>query len=121
MRILLVEDDELLADGIAASLSLGGFSVIWVNSGEEALHALDLDQFDICLLDIGLPKISGFEVVKQMRVTGNMIPVLMLTANDQIVDKAKCLDFGADDYLLKPFDAEELKARIRSLARRHPG
>ena len=121
MRILLVEDDELLADGIVTSLSLGGFTVDWVNSGEHALHALDCEQFDLCILDIGLPKISGFEVVKLLRASGNMVPVLMLTAHDQINDKVKGLDFGADDYLLKPFDVEELKARIRALARRQQG
>ena len=121
MRILLVEDDELLADGIVTSLSLGGFTVDWVNSGEHALHALGCEQFDLCILDIGLPKISGFDVVRQLRSSGNLVPVLMLTAHDQITDKVKGLDLGADDYLLKPFDVEELKARIRALARRRQG
>ncbi len=121
MRLLLVEDDELLADGIVTSLSLGGFKVDWVNSGEHALHALSCEQFDLCILDIGLPKISGFQVLQELRATENMIPVLMLTARDQISDKVKGLDYGADDYLLKPFDVEELKARIRALSRRSYG
>lgn len=118
MRLLLVEDDELLADGIVTSLSLGGFTVDWVNSGEHALHALSCEQFDLCILDIGLPEISGFEVLRQLRAARNSIPVLMLTARDQVADKVKGLDSGADDYLLKPFDVDELKARIRALARR---
>jgi len=121
MRILLVEDDDLLADGIVTTLSLGGFTVDWVNSGEHALHSLSCEQFDLCILDIGLPKISGFQVLKRLRGATNMIPVLMLTARDQVADKVKGLDYGADDYLLKPFDVEELKARIRALVRRSHG
>jgi two-component system response regulator QseB len=118
MRILLVEDDELLADGIQTSLTLANFKVDVVHKGEHAVHALSCEQFDLCILDIGLPGISGFEVVSQLRKTQNKIPVLMLTARDQIADKVKGLDQGADDYLLKPFDVEELKARIRALVRR---
>lgn len=121
MRILLVEDDELLADGIATSLSLAGFNVDTVYNGEHALHALGCEQFDLCILDIGLPGISGFQVIRQLREKGNMLPVLMLTARDQIEDRVKGLDQGADDYLLKPFDVEELKARIRALTRRSYG
>jgi len=121
MRILLVEDDELLADGIVTSLSLSGFNADVVYCGEHALHALSCEQFDLCVLDIGLPGISGFQVVQKIRESNNAIPVLMLTARDQITDKVKGLDKGADDYLLKPFDVEELKARIRALVRRAHG
>jgi len=121
MRILLVEDDELLADGIVTSLSLGGFKVDVVYTGEHALHALGCEQFDLCILDVGLPGISGFDVLQKLRASENMVPVLMLTARDQIQDKVEGLDKGADDYLLKPFDVEELKARIRALARRSHG
>ncbi len=121
MRILLVEDDELLADGIVTSLSLGGFKVDAVDTGEHALHALNCEQFDLCILDVGLPGISGFEVLQTLRRSNNMIPILMLTARDQIQDKVEGLDKGADDYLLKPFDVEELKARIRALTRRSHG
>jgi two-component system response regulator QseB len=118
MRILLVEDDELLADGIKTSLTLANFLVDVVHKGEYAVHALSCEQFDLCILDIGLPGISGFEVLSQVRQSGDNIPVLMLTARDQISDKVRGLDQGADDYLLKPFDVEELKARIRALVRR---
>jgi len=118
MRILLVEDDELLADGIVTSLSLAGFKVDAVSTGEHALHALSCEQFDLCVLDISLPGISGFQVIQQVRESNNNIPVLMLTARDQISDRVQGLDQGADDYLLKPFDVEELKARIRALVRR---
>ena len=118
MRILLVEDDELLADGIATSLSLDGWKVDWVNNGEHALHALGAENFDLCVLDIGLPGISGFDVVSKIRQINTSLPVLMLTARDHIDDRVKGLDKGADDYLLKPFDVSELKARIRALSRR---
>lgn len=121
MRILLVEDDELLADGIKTSLMLANFNVDVVHKGEHAVHALSCEQFDLCILDIGLPGISGYEVVNQLRKAQNNIPVLMLTARDQISDRVKGLDQGADDYLLKPFDVEELKARIRALVRRTHG
>jgi two-component system response regulator QseB len=121
MRILLVEDDELLADGIKTSLTLAHFNVDVVHKGEHAVHALACEQFDLCILDIGLPGISGFDVLSQVRAAENKIPVLMLTARDQISDKVRGLDQGADDYLLKPFDVEELKARIRALARRTHG
>lgn len=121
MRILLVEDDELLADGIKISLNLAGFTVDVVHKGEHAVHALSCEQFDLCILDVGLPGISGFDVLSQLRQSGNKIPVLMLTARDQISDKVRGLDQGADDYLLKPFDVEELKARIRALVRRTHG
>tara|TARA_R110002074_G_scaffold24675_9_gene73599 strand:- start:501 stop:1154 length:654 start_codon:yes stop_codon:yes gene_type:complete len=121
MRILLVEDDELLADGIKTSLNLAGFTVDVVHKGEHAVHALSCEQFDLCILDVGLPGISGFDVLSQLRQSENKIPVLMLTARDQISDKVRGLDQGADDYLLKPFDVEELKARIRALVRRTHG
>ncbi len=118
MRILLVEDDELLADGIKTSLNLAHYNVDVVHRGGHAVHALNCEQFDLCILDIGLPDMSGFDVLKQIRLAANKIPILMLTARDQISDKVRGLDQGADDYLLKPFDVEELKARIRALVRR---
>lgn len=121
MRILLVEDDELLADGIKTSLNLAGFTVDVVHKGEHAVHALSCEEFDLCILDIGLPGISGFDVLKQVRQSENKLPILMLTARDQISDKVHGLDQGADDYLLKPFDVEELKARVRALVRRVQG
>jgi two-component system response regulator QseB len=121
MRILLVEDDELLADGIKTSLTLANFNVDVVHKGEHAVHALACEQFDLCILDIGLPGISGFDVLNKVRQSENKIPILMLTARDQVADKVRGLDQGADDYLLKPFDVEELKARIRALTRRTHG
>lgn len=118
MRILLVEDDELLADGIKTSLTLANFNVDVVHKGEHAVHALGCEKFDLCILDIVLPGMSGFDVLKQVRQSENNLPILMLTARDQVSDKVQGLDLGADDYLLKPFDVEELKARIRALVRR---
>lgn len=121
MRILIVEDDELLAEGIAVSLSLAGYTADCVSNGEHAVHALTQEQFDLCILDLGLPRLSGYEVLKQIRAKNINLPVLILTARDQTADKVKGLDYGADDYLLKPFDVEELKARIRALTRRSTG
>jgi two-component system response regulator QseB len=118
MRILIVEDDTLLAEGIAVSLQLAGHTADCVGTGEHALQALLSESFDLCILDLGLPKMSGYEVLKQVRAKRITLPVLILTARDQISDKVKGLDAGADDYLLKPFDVEELKARIRALMRR---
>ena len=121
MRVLLVEDDKLLAEGIEVSLTLARYTVDSVNNGEQALHALMNEQFDLLILDLGLPGVSGYEVLSQLRSQKNMIPVLILTARDHIDDKVKGLDLGADDYLLKPFDVEELKARMRALLRRPGG
>lgn len=121
MRILLVEDDQLLAEGVSVALSLAGYQVDTVHKGEHALEVLVGESFDLVVLDLGLPGISGYETLEKMRQKDVMIPVLILTAKDQVDDKVKGLDLGADDYLLKPFDAEELKARIRALLRRPGG
>ncbi|OZG71031.1 DNA-binding response regulator [Hahella sp. CCB-MM4] len=121
MRILLVEDDELLADGIKTSLSLKSNAVDWVESGEAALHAVQVSMFDIIILDLGLPGIDGLTVLRKLRSDGNQTPVLILSARDQIQDRVKGLDSGADDYLLKPFDVSELQARLRALTRRSSG
>lgn len=121
MRVLLIEDDTLLAEGIEVSLRLDNQTVDVVHTGEHALHALLSENFDIAVLDLGLPKMSGYDVLKQLRAQGNMTPVLILTARDAIEDRVKGLDFGADDYLLKPFDVDELKARLRAIVRRESG
>ncbi|PWV65697.1 response regulator [Plasticicumulans acidivorans] len=121
MRILLVEDDRLLGDGIRAGLALNGDRVDWITDGRAAGAALQTDHFDLVVLDIGLPYRSGLEVLTQMRHNGNDTPVLMLTARDTVADRVAGLDAGADDYLSKPFDLDELGARIRALTRRRCG
>lgn len=118
MRLLLVEDDTMLGHSLKLGLERSGHTVEWVEDGEAALLATDTSHFDLMLLDINLPKLSGMEVVKKLRQSGNKLPVLMLTAMDGLEYKVKGLDSGADDYLTKPFDYEELLARIRSLTRR---
>lgn len=118
MRILLVEDDRLLGDGVRAGLAQGGFAVDWAQDGEEALLAATTAAYDAIVLDIGLPKVDGWRVLRQVRASGNAVPVLVLTARDAIDDRVKGLDSGADDYLVKPFDLAELQARLRALLRR---
>ncbi len=118
MRLLLVEDDELLGDGVCMGLTQYGYVVDWVKDGQSALQAILLETFDTIVLDIGLPKKSGLEVLKAARAQNITTPVLILTANDLVEDRVKGLDCGADDYLVKPFDLEELSARIRALQRR---
>lgn len=121
MRVLLVEDDNLLGDGICVGLQQEGYTVDWVKNGEAAESALLTDNFDFLILDIGLPKRNGLDVLKWMRDGGNNLPVLLLTARDTLTDRVKGLDLGADDYLTKPFDLEELCARGRALVRRSAG
>ena len=121
MRILLVEDDTLLGDGVCAGLRREDNSVDWVKNGETALSAVAETQYDSIILDIGLPKMNGLEVLRQMRESNNDTPVLILTAQDDISDRVKGLDAGADDYLVKPFEFAELCARLRALTRRNRG
>jgi two-component system, OmpR family, response regulator QseB len=118
MRILLVEDDELLGDGIRAGLAQYQYVVDWIKNGIAALNALQNEHFDLVILDLGLPKMSGEDVLKNMRSKNNATPVIILTARDAINDRVKCLDIGADDYIVKPFDLDELCARIRAVQRR---
>ncbi|KPJ67464.1 MAG: regulator [Coxiella sp. DG_40] len=118
MRILLVEDDELLGDGLRAGLIQHKYTVDWIKDGQAALQALTTDHFAVVILDLGLPKCSGLDVLKSMRNKGINTPVLILTARDGVEDFVKGLDTGADDYLAKPFDLDELCARIRALQRR---
>lgn len=118
MRILLIEDDELLGDGVRVGLSHYGHAVDWVKDGQMALRAIKNESFDIIVLDLGLPKVTGLAVLKEIRASGVTTPVLILTALDTIDDRVKGLDSGADDYLTKPFDLEELLARLRALHRR---
>jgi DNA-binding response OmpR family regulator len=121
MRILLIEDDPLIGDGIRMTLELDGYVVDWVKDGEQGLLALKIQEYSACILDVGLPKKNGLEVLKQVRNLGNVTPVLMLTARDTSTDKIAGLDSGADDYLTKPFDIDEIKARLRALIRRAGG
>lgn len=118
MRILLVEDDRLLGDGIRAGLMQAGFAVDWTKDGREAELALAGEPYDAVVLDLGLPKLSGMEVLKGLRAARNAVPVLILTARDAVPDRIAGLDAGADDYLVKPFDLGELQARLRALLRR---
>ena len=118
MRILVAEDDTLLADALLRSLRQSGYAVDWVKSGTEADSALDANEFDLLILDIGLPKKSGLEVLKHLRARDSHTPVLILTALDGVNDRVRGLDTGADDYLAKPFELAELEARVRALTRR---
>ena len=121
MRILVVEDEKDLNNIITKHLKKNNFSVDNVFNGEEALEYLEYGAYDLIVLDIMLPKVNGYEVVKKLRENKNETAVLMLTARDSIDDKIKGLDLGADDYLIKPFDFGELLARIRALVRRKYG
>ncbi len=118
MRILLVEDDRLLGDGIRAGLQQAGFAVDWAQDGRAADLALSGEAYDAVVLDLGLPRLSGMEVLARVRAAHNPVPVLILTARDTVPDRIAGLDAGADDYLVKPFDLGELQARLRALLRR---
>jgi two-component system, OmpR family, response regulator len=118
MRILVAEDDAILADGVSRTLRQSGYAVDWVKNGVEADTALDTDDFDLLILDIGLPKKSGLDVLKRLRARDSRVPVLILTALDGVNDRVRGLDAGADDYLAKPFELAELEARVRALTRR---
>ncbi len=121
MRILLVEDDVMIGKGICAVLKMAHFTVNWVQDGIEAEHALELETYSLLLLDLGLPRKNGLEILKSLRGRGNTIPVLILTARDAVGERIQGLNSGADDYLVKPFDLDELIARMRALLRRNFG
>jgi DNA-binding response OmpR family regulator len=121
MRLLLVEDDNLLGDGIKAALMQEGYAVDWLTDGSAAETALKVEEYDIVVLDLGLPKRSGIEVLNSLRGDNKDLPVLILTARDTVQDRVSGLDSGADDYMIKPFDIDELSARLRALIRRRGG
>ena len=121
MRILLVEDDALLGDGVKAGLKLAGFAVDWVQDGQAAKLALETEEYALLVLDLGLPKLSGLELLKWLRNRATTLPVLILTARDTVADRVLGLNAGADDYLIKPFDLDELIARLNALLRRSAG
>jgi two-component system OmpR family response regulator len=122
MRILIAEDDQVLADGLLRALRSAGAAVDHVASGSEADAALMTNtEFDLLILDLGLPKMHGLEVLKKLRGRGSSLPVLILTAADSVEERVKGLDYGADDYMAKPFSLQELEARVRALVRRGMG
>jgi two-component system OmpR family response regulator len=118
MRILVAEDDAILADAVLHTLRQSGHAVDWVKNGVEADCALAAHAFDLLVLDLGLPRKSGLDVLKRLRAQASRLPVLILTGLDAVSDRVRGLDAGADDYLAKPFDLDELKARVRALTRR---
>ncbi|SBS34207.1 Transcriptional regulatory protein QseB [Marinomonas spartinae] len=121
MRILLVEDDIMLGKAIADSLNKNQYAADWVKDGESALHALQTESFLLVILDISLPGINGLTVLKELRSRANKTPVLVLSARDELNDRVYALNHGADDYLTKPFQVEELLARIHAIIRRSAG
>ncbi len=121
MRLLIAEDDAILADGLSRSLRHSGYAVDAVHDGASADAALTAQPFDLLILDIGLPKMNGLEVLRRMRARNSHMPVLILTAADSVEQRVKGLDLGADDYMAKPFALSELEARVRALTRRGAG
>lgn len=118
MRLLLVEDDALLASGVREGLQAQGFNVDLIDTAEAALASVRLTHYDLAVVDIGLPRMDGLELVRRMRREGVALPVLILTARDTLEDRVDALELGADDYLIKPFHLSELVARVRALIRR---
>jgi two-component system OmpR family response regulator len=121
VRLLIAEDDQVLADGLLRSLRAAGYAVDQVGNGAEADAALSDHDFDCVILDLGLPKLHGLEVLRRLRARGSSVPVLILTAADSVEQRVKGLDLGADDYMAKPFALQELEARVRALTRRGLG
>ena len=121
MRLLLVEDDPMIGASVQKGLRQDGFSVDWVRDGRAAESAVHANPYDLLLLDLGLPGKGGNEVLRSLRAAGNTVPVLIITARDAVSDRIAGLDAGADDYIVKPFDLDELAARIRAVHRRHAG
>jgi len=121
MRVLLVEDDRMIGESIRAALKQDGSAVDWVRDGRSAESTLATEQFDLVLLDLGLPQRDGLQILRAMRLRHDQTPVIVLTARDALQDRVAGLDAGADDYLVKPFELEELAARIRAVTRRKAG
>ncbi len=121
MRILLVEDDVMIGEALCQALKYAAYAVDWVKDGDQALLAIQQQAHQTILLDLGLPKRDGLEVLRQIRTQGNTTPVLIMTARDGVDNRIKGLDLGADDYLIKPFSMDELLARLRAIIRRQGG
>lgn len=121
MRLLLVEDDEILGDGLVAGLTMEGYAVDWLTSGKLADEALKLNSYELIVLDLNLPDLDGLSVLKALRNRRDETPVMVLTARDTIPDRVQGLDMGADDFVVKPFELDEVCARLRALSRRKEG
>lgn len=121
MRVLLVEDDAMIANGLMTALRQEGHAVDWMSDGRSAAAALQASSFDLVLLDLGLPERDGLDVLREARGRGDSTPVIIVTARDEVRDRVAGLDAGADDYIVKPFDLDEVSARMRSVARRRAG
>ncbi len=121
MRILLVEDDPMIGAAVGTALKDAAYAVDWVRDGRSASHTLEVDAHEAVLLDLGLPGRDGLEVLRRLRTSGKTLPVIVITARDGIEDRIRGLDLGADDYLIKPFDLQELLARMRAVIRRQGG
>ena len=121
MRVLLAEDDNMIAQAVASNLKDSGYAVDWVKNGSQVSTALQAQNYDLLLLDLGLPGKDGLDVLTQIRHEGSKTPVLIVTARDDLHSRLNGLDGGADDYIVKPFDMAELQARMRAVLRRHSG
>ena len=121
MRILLVEDDPMIGEAVCVALKDAAYAVDWVKDGAAASSALEHGEHQAVLLDLGLPKRDGMEVLRRLRQAGKSVPVIVITARDAVEDRIQGLDVGADDYLVKPFNVQELLARLRAIIRRHGG
>jgi two-component system OmpR family response regulator len=118
MRILLVEDDRMIGNAVMQALKDASYAVDWVVDGQTAIEATNAEPYDLVLLDIGLPRPDGLDVLRRFRTTHRQLPVIIVTARDRVDDRIEGLDLGADDYLVKPFEVRELLARIRAILRR---
>jgi two-component system OmpR family response regulator len=118
MRVLLIEDDRMIGTAMQQALKDAAYAVDWVTDGETAIHAAETESYELALLDLGLPKADGCEVLRRLRTLGRRLPVIIVTARDGVDDRIDGLDLGADDYLVKPFEIRELLARMRAVLRR---
>ena len=121
VRVLLVEDDLMIGEAVSVALKDAAYAVDWVKDGATADRVLENVEYQAVLLDLGLPKRDGLEVLRRLRQAGNTVPVIVITARDSVDDRIKGLDFGADDYLVKPFNLNEMLARLRAIIRRQGG